>query len=335
MQNRVDSILRAINSNGKYNILTIPCHERYQSNWASMSHQFYMMQAKGLKTWNAQYAPMPNNYVMLDGTQEQLRHNLQFDIVLSQHKFGSLQLLAPIAQQLNIPLISLEHTLPVPEWNQKQRDRLLNMRGTVNVFISEYSINQWGFDRNDPSVRVVKHGINTDVFKSNDSTEKQPYALAICNDLKNRNWCCGYDQWVELTRDIPNKLIGDNPGLSKPAASVQELVNEYNKASVFVNSSLISPVPTVVMEAMSCGLPVVTLENCMLPEVVINGVNGFISNDINYLRDKIKLLLNDKNLRSEMGKNARQTIIEKFSLDQHLNLWNKIFSSLVGRGYHS
>ena len=48
MQKRVESYLRAINSNN-INILTFPTHERYQSNLESLPYTFYLWQGNGIK----------------------------------------------------------------------------------------------------------------------------------------------------------------------------------------------------------------------------------------------------------------------------------------------
>jgi glycosyltransferase involved in cell wall biosynthesis len=63
----------------------------------------------------------------------------------------------------------------------------------------------------------------------------------------------------------------------------------------------------------------------MIPEIIKNGINGFISNDESELRGYIEKLLYDEELREELGKNARKTILDRFSEEKFLNKWNKIF----------
>jgi hypothetical protein len=335
MQNRSEGILRAINNtSGKFNILTFPTHEAYQSNLGKLPHTFYMWQGKGIKGWNSNFRQLPANHVLLDGTENQIRPDMKFDIVLSQNKFGQFAIADQIAASLNIPLISIEHTLPVPQWNQKYRNELLNMRGKVNVFISEYSINQWGFDSNDPTVRTVHHGIDSKTFapalsKGNLSGS----ILTVVNDYINRDWCCGWSIYQRIANGLPTTPVGDTKGFSKPAGSVKELVSFYQNASVFLNTSTISPVPTALMEAMACGCPVVTTATCMIPEIVKDGVNGFISNDEDYLRMRLQWCLSNPEEAAKIGQAARETIVERFSLDGHLTKWDNIFKEVVGTGY--
>ena len=67
----------------------------------------------------------------------------------------------------------------------------------------------------------------------------------------------------------------------------------------------------------------------MIPDIIENGKNGYISNDPKELRSFVDKLLADKELAIEMGKNARQTIINKFSLPNFVNNWNQIFYGVL------
>jgi glycosyltransferase involved in cell wall biosynthesis len=331
MQNKHEAILSAINNeSGQYNILTFPTHEAYQSNWESLPHRFYLYQGENIKPWSNKYRQLPTNHVLLNGSKGQILPDMKFDIVLSQNKFGQFQVAKQIAEAINAPLISLEHTLPVPEWNTKHLQMMKGMSGDINVFISEYSVSKWQFDINDPSTRIVHHGIDIRKFKPGQGGSGR--ILTVVNDWINRDWCCGWSIYRRVADGLPLEPVGDTPGFSKPAKDVDELVAKYQGASAFLNTSTVSPVPTALLEAMACGCPVVTTSNCMIPEVVQDGLNGFCSNDESYLREKaIWCLANPEEARATVGQKARQTILDKFSLDKHLEKWNNIFNEVYGK----
>ena len=329
MQTIHESILRAVNNdNASYNFLTAPTHEAYQSNWSSMPHMFYMLQHQSFKSWNSDFRQIPKNHILLDSP---LDFNTKIDIVLSQNKFGQYGILKQHADNFNVPFISLEHTLPYPEWTKWQLADLRQMRGDVDVFISEYSVQQWGFELDDPKVKVIHHGIDTELFHPSGS-EKTGKILAVCNDYINRDWCCGWSifQNVVLNNSLPFKILGATQGLSEPAKDVQDLVEHYQKSSVFFNTSTISPVPTSLMEAMSCGTPVLSTATCMIPEIIQNGENGFCSNDQDYLLDRLKWCLANPNEAQEIGRAGRETILKKFHLKTHINKWLNLFDSIYG-----
>jgi glycosyltransferase involved in cell wall biosynthesis len=63
----------------------------------------------------------------------------------------------------------------------------------------------------------------------------------------------------------------------------------------------------------------------MIPTIINNGVNGYISNDENQLRSYIEILMQDESKRIEIGANARQTILDNFSEENFIKKWQEIF----------
>lgn len=341
MQKRSEGILRAINSSGRYNILTFPTHERYQSNWRMMPHTFYLWQGKGIKPWVNKYAQLPDNHVLLDGSEQQLLPDIKFDLVLSQNKFGQFQVAKQMAERFNIPLISLEHTLPMESWTKKQVDAMSQMRGQTNVFISDYSIEKWGFKKDDPTVRVIEHAIDTNVFRPSIRSDR-PFGTAgvisTVNDWINRDWCCNFSLFKELVLDrgLPHKVLGDTPGFSKPAKDIDELVEHYQNGTVYFNTSTISPVPTAMLEAMACMCPVVTTATCLIPDIIEDGVNGYCSNDKEYLYDRLIFCLQNPRHKEvlNIANNAYKTIKKRFSIVKHVASWMDLFDEVIGKGYN-
>lgn len=326
MSNQVAPIIsKAISKKEKYNILTFDTHERYQSQLAKTGHNFYSFRYEGCKEWNETYAKVPENYYILPDNA--FYSGLDVDFILAQSKFGQFQVAKQIQRQLNVPIVSLEHTLPIPSWPTGQLESFRKMRGDINVFISEYSKNQWEIDSN---TAIIHHSVDTETFNKDDKTVRQPYVLSVVNDFVNRDYCCNYNGWKRVTSGYPVKLVGDTPGLSKPAESIEQLAKEYQSAQVFLNTSTISPIPTSLLEAMACGCAVVSTATCMIPEIIENGVNGFISNDEEELSEYIKMLLDSSYTRERLGIAARETILNKFSEENFVNSWNNIFDKAYG-----
>jgi len=337
MPTKMSSILRAATRkpDEKLNILTFPTHERYESMLAKTGHTFYSYRAEGIKDWNETYAKLPDNYILLDPAlgESQIPDYVDFDLVLSQNKFGQFQIAQELATKFHLPLLSLEHTLPMPEWDENILLQAREMRGHINVFISEYSIDNWGWESQEDT-KVITHGIDTDLFCPSETKEGDEI-LSVVNDWINRDWCCGFSLWQEVVKGLPYKVLGDTPGLSEPASSIEDLVATYQNSRIFLNTSTISPVPTALMEAMSCGCAVVSTETCMIPEVIENGVNGFITNDENKMKQYLVDLLNDEDMAKEIGDNARKTIVDRYSAEKFVDKWQYILyaaSNIVFRG---
>lgn len=332
--NPVASILRAATRapGEKLNVLTCSTHERTQSCMSKVNATFYMYRSKQVKDWDFRYAPLPDNHILLDPEKDegQLPVGVDFDVVLSQNKAGQIQILSKFARALNLPLVSLEHTLPMPTWPREMLPRWKAMRGHFNVFITGYSRKMWGWGEDE--AEVIHHGIDSDTFSPGVGTRRQT-CLSVVNDWINRNEPCGYHYWREATSGLPTEVVGATPGLSEPAKSVDDLVSRYRSAQIFVNTSLVSPIPTALLEAMACGCCVVSTATCAIPEVIEDGVSGFLCESPEHMRAVLTGLMDRPELCKSVGENARLTVRKNFSLSAFTDNWDKLLRRAANMTY--
>jgi len=97
-----------------------------------------------------------------------------------------------------------------------------------------------------------------------------------------------------------------------------KLVQVYQNAAVHVVPSHYEGLPTVLLEAMSCGLPVVATDIGGNNEVISSGVNGFLipPKSPEEMARVILRLLDDAPLREKVGRAARKTIEERYTWDK-------------------
>jgi glycosyltransferase involved in cell wall biosynthesis len=102
----------------------------------------------------------------------------------------------------------------------------------------------------------------------------------------------------------------------------------YHLADVVVVPSLyLDPFPTVNLEAMAAGKPLVATCFGGSPEAVENGITGYIVNPKNTdeLAEKIMIVLNDKDLAHKFGGAGHERAIGKFSLKRFIDAYEKLY----------
>jgi glycosyltransferase involved in cell wall biosynthesis len=89
--------------------------------------------------------------------------------------------------------------------------------------------------------------------------------------------------------------------------------------------------PTVLLEAMACGLPVVATAVSGNLEVISQGENGILipPKKPKEMADAISILLDDDAMRSRLGESARSTIEERYTWDVISDKMIRCYESLL------
>jgi len=111
-----------------------------------------------------------------------------------------------------------------------------------------------------------------------------------------------------------------------------ELINLIsNCLFTVVPSEWYEPFGFTVLESFALGKPVIGADIGAIPDLVKNEYTGklFRSGDVKDLAEKINYLLDNKNLISEMGKNARETVEKEYNADLHYERLMEVYEKVL------
>ena len=127
---------------------------------------------------------------------------------------------------------------------------------------------------------------------------------------------------------IASKLnVTNSVHFFEPEKNIQE---KYLASSIYVLSSRFEGFGMVLIEAMNCGLPVISFDCPNGPkDIIADAEDGFLigNGDISAFVDKLKLLIFDEDLRVKMGKKARENV-QRFSAQNIVHKWDVLFKKL-------
>jgi glycosyltransferase involved in cell wall biosynthesis len=157
-------------------------------------------------------------------------------------------------------------------------------------------------------------------------------------------------EWViracgRLQRDFRLVIVGDGRERARLEALAAERLSDkvvfagripreemhqyYSAADLFVFPGIGESLGMVFLEAQCCGLPVVACRTAGVPEVVADGDTGFLTpiGDMASFTGAVEKLLADDDLRTGMGRAARQYVLETHDLNKN---YGRVEDRLIG-----
>lgn len=214
------------------------------------------------------------------------------------------------------------------------------------VVLTEEDKGYWG---NLPNIEVIPNAALFIAPRHSTQTEKRVIAVGRLDYQKGfdrlieawalvqqnpacRSWrldIFGQGEWQEMLEEmIRERNLGQTAQINPPSKQIGE---EYAASSILVMSSHYEGFPMVMIEAMACGVPVVSYDfKCGPRDIIREGDNGLIipKGDINALAEGICRLIQEEELRRSMSMKA-QEVTTTYSEEKVMRRWITLFNSMA------
>jgi len=232
-------------------------------------------------------------------------------------------------------------------------DKILSVSEDLKVHIVNLGIDE-------SKVHVVSNGVDTEKFKPAGKEHARsvlnlPQEKKIVLFVGSLRKIKGVDYLIEAAKNFVDTdtdlyMVGRDDGLMKSLEKrAEELkiadsikftgpVNHediplwVSASDMLVLPSLSEGRPNVVLEALSCEVPVVATDVGGIPELMVDGETGYLVpvKNPDELSEKINRLLEDESRREKMGKFGRQSIIQRgLTWEAHAKKTVDIYSELL------
>ena len=312
-------------------LLTFNWHEAYLCLLAKTGHSIDIVERfkGGSKVWFYETRPLPaNGRIVKEATARRALRSHQYDAVVCHNMQDLLWIqewpvrkILVFHNKLSTETALGRNTVDLEGYRGGVAERVRATPDLQLVFISESKREDWGLDGT-----VIPPGIDLDEYGGYHGSD--PCVLRVGNFMRQRDLMPGFSLQQEvLGDDIPSTLLG----LNEPddggrfTESWDDLRQCYQRHRVYLNTTR-DPYEDgynlSMLEAMATGAPVVSCANGSTP--IVDGVNGFVSDDPRTLRARVQMLLSDPVLARRLGAEARRTAGERFALTDFVDRWNRV-----------
>ncbi len=188
---------------------------------------------------------------------------------------------------------------------------------------------------------VIPNYVDTEIFKplnipkKKDSIcfvgrlERQKNLITLLEALKGLPYELTIIGSGSMRKELERKAEADNMNVrfinSVSHSKLPEILNQHE---IFILPSLYEGTPKALLEAMSCGLPVIGTDVKGIKDIIEHKKNGYLCNtSASSIRKGVLELLRNKAVQEKISINARRTILKNFSIEVGLDKEKSIYQS--------
>ena len=137
---------------------------------------------------------------------------------------------------------------------------------------------------------------------------------------------------------LTKKIIAKDPRISIISnISHKEVITWMRKSHLYVSTTFADPFNNTILEAMACGLPIITSDVSSIPEFVSHKKNGMIITITPELKERIVedifnniiTIYENQNMRENMSKKSTEIIYKKFTIEKRNNDLKEVYDDAL------
>ncbi|MFM6498391.1 MAG: glycosyltransferase family 4 protein [Dolichospermum sp.] len=212
-------------------------------------------------------------------------------------------------------------TIREPAWKIERKQREIELADHIFVASSFTKKSLLEIGIQEAKITVIPYGAPVDYFQPRPKKDNCFRALFVGRVSPRKGVHYLLPAWQDLKLDNAELvLVGQNlfptgwleqyKNICRHVPSVPHLLlnDYYSSANVLVFPSLVEGFALVLLEAMACGIPIITTPNTAGPDIITDGVEGFIIpiRDVEAIKEKLEWCYSHPQELAEMGRAARR-----------------------------
>ena len=317
-------------------LLVFNCHESWVYQLGALGYPLDItVGLKGRYTalWDEQIRPIPENSRMISLTEAQRTPKSYYCIIA--HNITDL---LDIKHRPEPKLLVVHATLEGQAHQEKTDVTLGQMTQTMHQYIRLVKGHVVSVSR----LKGISSGFTEDIVTSGaDPKDYRPYTgekpcgLRISNFINHRRRILMWDFHNRAFQGLPVQIVGHNPDMPGVSASenwahLKRLFQVHRFYIHTADPEMEDGFNMATIEAMAAGMPVLGNRHHSSP--IEHGVSGFLSDDPESLRRYARMLLDDRDLAVQMGREAQKIVVDRFSMERFRTAFARSIETARAKG---
>jgi hypothetical protein len=300
-------------------LLKYPWHTPHDYELAKLPHDFVYLSGTH-RRWATHQRPIPQNLTWapthLDTeTDAMILHLDQWALQEPAKRFLFLRYRDAYAG----PKIVINHGCNMVDGCSSEAVRSL-VDGCTMVSNSPTAHQLWDV----PGSRWIRHGMTPAEWPSTDYARNE--VLIVQYHGRTHSAFRNTAGVAEIEKKVKVRWVGRDVRFQ----SFDQYRHYLQGSSIFLQPSYASPNPRARTEAMLTGLAIVTTNSHGEDEYIVNGVNGFATNDQGEMVEFLQYLLKNPSRARKIGEAGRTTAQQVFHIDRFVEQWQALLADVVG-----